>query len=156
MKEKLFNSIHEQCLARRAATETHTEFLHDLKEDADAEFKKSGPYKKLADELTKLRLNMPPLDLRVKNGSYKVTQYVTKNPFESKHPDKLNDSEHDGPKRATQKIKTVRTESPISKLFTCLATCFVQKGSLKKEKKIKAIMDGVNLYFENGKMYLVL
>jgi hypothetical protein len=134
--------------------------LTDLKTGYDADFEKTGPYQELANELRKLKLSMPPLDLRVKNGSYKVTQYVTKDPFQNmiftRHPSDINDSEHAGPKRATQKIKTVQTESPITKLLTCLATCFVQKGSLKKEKKIKAIMDGVNLYFENGKMYLVL
>jgi hypothetical protein len=162
LKEKLLSSVHEKCIARRAATETHTEYLADLKSEGDAETQKSVPFQNVADTLRKVKLSIPPLDLRIKNGSYKVTQYVTKDPFEGIHLTKHGssvgevDDEDGGPKRATQKIKTVQSESPITKLLTCLATCFVQKGNLKKEKKIKTVMDGVNLYFENGKMYLIL
>lgn len=166
LREKLWMSLDEKFVSKRAPTEkTHTEYLTELQLEGDQSFQQSGPFQDVLERLRKVKLNVPPIDLRIKDGSYKVTQYITEDPFEKIHAslhasthgeDKLEGSQHDGPKRATQKIKTVSSESPFMKICTCLATCLVQKGNMKKRTKIKTIMDGVNLYFESGKMYLVL
>jgi hypothetical protein len=110
----------------------------------------------LTEEITalmkKLKAEPPHFDLRVKDGSYTVTQYYKEDVFAKKGEEgKASDSN-----RAKQKIQTVTNQSPFYKLFTCLVGCVKNKGDIKQKKVEKVIMDGVNLTFEPGKMYLVL
>jgi hypothetical protein len=101
--------------------------------------------------MTKLKAEPPNFDLRVKDGSYTVNNYYDEDVF-------VNEAEEqaDGPRRAKQKIQTVKNQSPFYKIFTCLVRCVKNKGDIKQKKIEKVIMDGVNLAFEPGKMYLVL
>jgi hypothetical protein len=101
--------------------------------------------------MTKLKAEQPHFDLRVKDGSYTVNQYYEEDVFAKKEEEPA-----DGPRRAKQKIKTVKNQSPFYKIFTCLVGCVNNKGDIKQKKVERVIMDGVNLVFEPGKMYLVL
>jgi hypothetical protein len=101
--------------------------------------------------MTKLKAEPPNFDLRVKDGSYTVNQYYSEDVFAKKEEEQA-----DGPRRAKQKILTVRNQSVCYKIFTCLVRCVKNKGDIKQKKVEKVIMDGVNLVFEPGKMYLVL
>jgi hypothetical protein len=111
----------------------------------------------LTDEITalmkKLKAEPPSIDLRVKDGSYTVNLYYEEDVF-AKHEEEQG--EGDGPRRATQKIQTVRNQNPCYMLFACLVGCVKNKGDMKHKKIEKVIIDGVNLAFEPGKMYLVL
>jgi hypothetical protein len=109
----------------------------------------------LTDEIKSLMIQLkaepPNVDLRVKDGSYTVTSYYKEDVFA-----KNEEEQADGPRRAKQKIQTVRNQSLFYKLCTCLVGCVKNKGDIKQKKIEKVIMDGVNLAFEPGKMYLVL
>jgi hypothetical protein len=99
----------------------------------------------------KLKAEPPTFDLRVKDGSYTVNNFYDEDVFAKKEEEQA-----DGPRRAKQKILTVKNQSPFYKIFTCLVRCVKNKGDIKQKKVQKVIMDGVNLAFEPGKMYLVL
>lgn len=102
--------------------------------------------------LKKLKVELPLINVRVKNGSYKVVNYYT----DEIKPFRNNEVEDpSAPRRAKQKVKTVKTESPIYKLFQCLLR-FIVNGDLRQRAEEKVIMDGVNLALESGKMYLIL
>jgi hypothetical protein len=101
--------------------------------------------------MTKLKAEPAIVDLRVKDGSYTVINYYKEDVFAKKEEEQA-----DGPRRAKQKIQTVRNQSPFYKICTCLVGCVKNKGDIKQKKIEKVIMDGVNLAFEPGKMYLVL
>jgi hypothetical protein len=110
----------------------------------------------LTEEITalmkKLKAETPNFDLRVKDGSYTVNQYYEEDVFAKKAEEEGASGSH----RAKQKIQTVSNQSPFYKIFTCLVGCVKNKGDIKQKKVEKVIMDGVNLVFEPGKMYLVL
>jgi hypothetical protein len=102
--------------------------------------------------LEDLHAKLPTFDLRIKQGSYKVTNYLDEDEDDDGR-DKSNDGE--GSNRAKQKIKTVRNTSPTYKLAKWIRrTCI--RGELKRRKEEKTIMDNVNLSFQPGKMYLIL
>jgi hypothetical protein len=109
----------------------------------------------ITDEVTalmkKVKADPPAFDLRVKDGSYTVTNYVDEDAIAKKE-----DETGDHPRRATQKIQTVQNQNPFYMLVACLFRCVKNKGNLKQQTVEKVIMDGVNLVFEPGKMYLVL
>jgi hypothetical protein len=108
----------------------------------------------LTEEITelmrKVKADPPVYDVRVKDGSYTVANYVEEDVF-AKKGDEAGDSH-----RAKQTIQTVSNNNPLYLLVACLFRCVKNKGSLKQQKVEKVIMDGVNLAFEPGKMYLVL
>jgi hypothetical protein len=101
----------------------------------------------------KLQMNMPHLDLRVKNGSYKVFHKFNDDLLQNR---RKPDEEYDGPRRAKQKIRTFGTESPVTKILSFIARCVIKKGNIRKETKETVVMEGVNLVLEQGKMYLIL
>ena len=80
-----------------------------------------------------LNAQLPDFDLRIRDGSFKV-----------RVPD------DDG----TQRISTVRNSNLIYYLVSFLSRCI--NGEVQKPTVEKTIIDEVNLYFEPGKMYLVL
>lgn len=103
---------------------------------------------------------LPNLDLRVKDGSYKVmVPDKQADPLKSIHFSKHgedpseNSVKHGGVK---QDIATIRNSNPGALLFQALARCFLQGGKASVPKKERVVMDGVNLYLEPSKMYLVL
>lgn len=104
--------------------------------------------KEFAELTDTLNARLPDFDLRVKDGSYTVVNYLDDDPFAKDNP-----SDHSG--RAKQKIKTVQTESPFYKLASCVARC-VKGGRQGERRQEKIIMEKVNLVFEPSKMYLVL
>lgn len=100
-----------------------------------------------------LKGHLPLIDLRIENGSYTVMVPDTANDplFKSRH----GDSTHGG-EGAHQRIATVQNSNPLSAMVSSLLRCILGGGDPKVPKKEKVIMGGVNLYFEPGKMYLVL
>jgi ABC-type lipoprotein export system ATPase subunit len=92
----------------------------------------------------KFKVQRHQIDLRVKNGSYKVTNYY----------DGSEASEGQGRK---QKVATVFNSSIVYSLMGKLKR-LIRSGQLcdKLNSEEKYIMKGVNLAFESGKMYLVL
>lgn len=154
---------------RQEAFSNHTEYLKQKKIEEkllSSSLMNDEIAQHILDIVKKLKLSMPHLHVIIKNGSYKVTKYIEKNPFDTlnnknKNKNDKNDIEEQvtiqsQPKRATQKIHTVHTESPIVKLFQFFFSCVVHRGAIGKVKKEKIIMDGINLVLEQGKMYLVL
>ena len=131
------------CVAMHAAT--HTEFLEEHTRERRASIQEDATVKFINELNKKLLAKIPNFSLRVKNGSYTITNY-------SEAGKKKDATATDG--RAKQKIATVKTESPVYKLSKLLCRCL--KGDLKSQKKEVIIMDQVNLAFEAGKMYLVL
>ena len=99
--------------------------------------------------LARVKPQFPGVDVRVKDGSYTVTNYIEDLGHDY---DKI-----DGPRRAKQKIATVQTESPVYKLFKALKK-FVTTGKWGSptRKETKVVMEGVNLVLQPGKLYLIL
>ncbi len=128
---------------------TVKDHLQELKPEESVEF--VSLTSEITALMTKLKAEPPNFDLRVKDGSYTVNQYYEEDVFAMKEEEQA-----DGPRRAKQKILTVKNQSPFYKMFTCLIRCVNNKGDIKQKKVEKVIMDGVNLVFEPGKMYLVL
>lgn len=104
----------------------------------------------------KLKLTSGFIDVRIKNGKYTATNYYDDDIQLMKRGTEddgmLDHSNH----RAKQKIETVRTSSPLYKLYQTLLKCIVNKGDIRKRKEEAVLMEGVNLVLEQGKMYLVL
>lgn len=145
LKKKLEASVHE-VIAKR------TDFLVEMEAERRSSIEKDETVMLLTEMKKKLKPRTPHFSLRVKNGSYTITNYYDEDggPGDSPH-----EGEGDGaPRRAKQKIPTVKTESPVFKLRNLL--CKLLKGQLKRRKEEVVIMDQVNLAFEPGKMYLVL
>lgn len=140
LRHKLEASIH--CAEMHAAT--HTEFLEEHTRERRASIQEDETVKFINELNKKLLVKVPNFSLRVKNGSYTITNYYDA----SKKDAKATDG------RAKQKIATVKTESPVYKLSKLLCRCL--KGNMKPQKKEVIVMDQVNLAFEPGKMYLVL
>ena len=108
------------------------------------EIEQDPHFKKLSELIDTLQAKFPDFDIRIQDGSYTVTNYID---------DKV--ANDDGsPHRARQKIKTVRTESPVFKLFSLIRRCI--KGEIKRKTEEKSIMEKVNLAFSSSKVYLVL
>jgi ABC-type multidrug transport system fused ATPase/permease subunit len=105
-------------------------------------------------------------ECRVVNGSYTVTK-VSENDVKfpnvahiasatlRRSPHGEQEEEESGPQRATQRIETVATASPINKIFGRMARSVYTGGNAMK-KETKVIAEGINLRFEAGKMYLIL
>jgi hypothetical protein len=128
---------------------TVVDYLQDLKP------KESIILISLTDEIKgymqKLKAEPNKIDLRVKDGSYTVITSYKEDVFA-----KDEEEQGDGPRRAKQKIQTVRNQSPLYKISSLLVGCVKNKGPSKQKTTENVIMDGVNLAFEPGKMYLVL
>ena len=132
-----------------------TEVLAEKRERRLSELAENDVICEFQKLLEKLKVTAPKTTVRLRNGFYKVNNYVTTEvkPF-SRHGgnDEADDS---GPRYAQQKIKTVKTESPVYKLIQCVMRCFVE-GDARARKEEKIIVENVNLSLETGKMYLVL
>ena len=88
------------------------------------------------------------MTLRVKDGSYKVTNYYDESQLIKRE---------DGKREKRQKIATVFNSSPAFALYQKLKRILLTGrlwDHLKKEEKY--VMNGINLSFQSGKMYLVL
>jgi ABC-type cobalamin/Fe3+-siderophores transport system ATPase subunit len=138
LRRQLDTQIHQ------VAAKTHTELLVSQTQERLSSVQEDPTVKEFKQILESLQSAPPNFSLRVKNGSYKITNYYDYD------PDKVV---VDG-KRVKQKIATVRTESVLYKLKKLVTKCF--KGELKPYKKESIILDQINLSLEPGKMYLVL
>lgn len=145
LKKKLEESV--QGVMVRSGCETHTELLVEHSMARRSSIEENETVKLIRELHRKLKSKVPNFSLRIKDGSYTVTNYL------EGESNQKGDTE-DGPHRAKQKIATVKTESPVYKLRKLLGRCI--KGEIKREKQEVVIMDQVNLAFEPGKMYLVL
>ena len=134
-----------------AARGTHTDFLVEKQKERKKSIEEIDAVAYLKDILKRVRADPPNFELRIKDGSYTVTNYHEVSNDDGK---KSAAQDADGPRRAKQKIRTVKTESPLFKLKNLLHSCF--KGNLRPRKEVVVIMDQVNVAFEPGKMYLVL
>jgi len=132
-----------------AAPRTQSEVLHEKTKLEESQ--RDQQVEKLKEKVNALQMRHPYYDLRVKDGKYTVTNYYD-DPPESHE----KDAEDGKPRRAKQKIETVRTASPLYKLGDLFRRCIRNKGKVGKYKVETNIMEGVNLAFEPRKMYLVL
>lgn len=144
IKKNILREEHEGSEVRASVKD----FLDSLKSIRDEELEESDVVKEIAGYSRKLQLQHPHLDLRVVDGKYEVTNYFD--------DDDEPDEEEDGPRRAKQKIPTVRSESPLYKFFRMIRRCIKNRGDISLRRQDTIIMEGVNLVFEPGKMYLVL
>lgn len=131
--------------------ETHTSLLAEKEQERRSSVEEHEIIAFQKEIEKKLKSQRPNLALRVKNGSYVITNYVVDDRSLSRNNDEEVGS---GPRRAKQKIPTVATESPIFQLLTYLRTCLRGDSQMCQDQVV--IMDEVNLAFEAGKMYLVL
>jgi len=129
---------------------THTDFLVEKQEERRSWVVEDETAQLIIELTKKLKSKPPYFSLRVKDGSYTVTNYYE----DSSAKDNSDGEQPDGPRRAKQKIATVKTESPLFKLRNLLFKCLT--GDLKRHKEEVVVMDQVNLAFEPSKMYLVL
>ena len=131
--------------------------LHILNDEIDrvrqseASHEDGDPMKDVLREwFAKVRPQFPNIDVRVTNGSYTVTNYLEESSKNYK-------SVGEGPRRAKQKIATVRSESPFFKLFLAIKRLVTTgKCGSPMTKETKVVIDGINLVMEPGKMYLIL
>ena len=155
LQRQLAASVHG--VACHAAT--HTEFLVEHAKHRRSSIAEDATVQFIRELNAKLRAQAPHYSLRVKNGSYTITNYSDSSSSSGGGGDGTTNDDKDsanaaGPRRAKQKIATVKSESPVYKLRNLLVKCV--KGEVKRQKREVVIMDQVNLAFEPGKMYLVL
>ena len=145
MPEDLRKQLHVNM--QHVVASTHTELLvsqtHERRASVAAD---DETVQFIKETLAKLKSRPPNFSLRVKNGSYKITNYYDHDPHATKNAGAGG--------RVKQKIATVRSESPIFKLKNWIVKCI--KGELKPHKEEVTILDQINLALEPGKMYLVL
>lgn len=108
-----------------------------------------------------VRSQLPELDLRVQDGKFTVMNYFEQDPNEEKQQQRQDNNNNDdsggGERRyAKQNIQTVKTTNICYQLYYLLKRCIRSKGHFGKYSVEKTIIDQVNLYFEPGKMYLVM
>lgn len=146
LKTSLIETLEEHRCA------SHTEYLAEKKHERES-FVEPDIITEFQELLQKLKYTMPQIDVRVKNGSYTVTNYRSEDIRPFKKEDEVDeDSRH----RAKQKIQTVQTESPFYKLVQCVLKCIFNNGNVRGVKQERVVMEGVNLALAHGKMYLVL
>lgn len=130
----------EQCVTR-----TQTDLLVEKQKERRSSVRQIELSTDLKEIYRKLQANPPNFSLRVRNGSYTITEI-----FESDPNQISKDPENQDNKRVKQKIKTVKTESPVYKL----ASCFYKLARCKQQryKQERVIMENVNLALEPGKV----
>jgi hypothetical protein len=144
--EELKQSLLHSVKAVHECRGTHTDFLVEKKKERNSSIEQVEAVALLRELYKKVNAKPPNIELRIKNGSFTITNYYD--------DDGKASDVGDGPRRAKQKIRTVKTESPVFKLKNLLFSC--AKGDLRMRKEKVVIMDQVNVVFEPGKMYLVL
>jgi len=112
--------------------------------------------------MDKLRSKLNHFDLRIRDGSYTVTNWVEESQGNkatvggaASGPGEEAESVPPQPRLAKQETKTVVSASIIGRCIVSIVRLW-KHGTLRKKREKKVIMEGVNLYFETGKMYLVL
>lgn len=155
MKEGLLGVIPEDGalgeLGEEAKCEPHQAFLRETKAALSQVPQENELVAQIRTMNQQLKSEIPHLDLRVKDGKFVVINYFDEDPAKQ-----ATAKDPNTPQRAKQNIQTFRTESSCYKLLHFFKRCVQNKGSISKYSQEKVIMDGVNLYFEPGKMYLVL
>ncbi len=102
-----------------------------------------------------LKATPPHIDVRVREGSYAVTNYV--DIMEEALSRSRSGDVENGRHKNKQNIETVASASPLWKLAKRLAYFLKTGDPLAKKRAEETIaLEGVNLKFESGKMYLVL
>jgi ABC-type multidrug transport system fused ATPase/permease subunit len=102
--------------------------------------------------------NLRKYECRVVDGSYSVTNTFEEDidmpSMQRRHADDAAEEEA-GPPRATQRIETVATASPVNKIIgRAIRSVYTKGHAMKTETKV--IVDDLNVRLEAGKMYLVL
>jgi ABC-type multidrug transport system ATPase subunit len=122
----------------------HTDFLVGHQTRRRSTIEQNDVVAGLRNLLKQVKAKPPPFTLKIKNGSYKITNHID--------PTDATDNETG---RAKQKIKTIRSESIVFKLQAYVKR--LMKGSSARVQKVEVtIMDQVNVAFQPGKMYLIL
>jgi hypothetical protein len=104
-----------------------------------------------------MQSELPELDLRVKDGKFIVLNYFDKDPKDEEKENEISSAGSGGERRyAKQEIQTVKTTNICYQLYYLVKRCIRNKGKMGKYSVEKTIIDKVNLYFEPGKMYLVM
>jgi hypothetical protein len=136
---------------------THDEVMHDKVERRKSQQADNDIARDFRELMQKLKARAIPINVRVKNGSYKVTNYISEDihPGFSKHANENDDNNESG-HLAKQNIQTVQNQNPCYKIAQLLLKCVVNKGNVRGRKEEKYLMEGVDLALESGKMYLVL
>lgn len=96
----------------------------------------------------KLKIKRPDMTLHIKDGSFKVTDY---------YDESLDNDTIAGEKKSKQNIATVYNSGPVYAISEKLKR-IKRTGKLCNQfsSNERLVMQGVNLYLEPGKIYLVL
>jgi len=106
------------------------------------EIENSDLMKRVLQTYSDLKFSPFEYDLRIKDASYTVTNYL--------QPYELSDAE-----KNKQHYNTVISSSFVAK-FVRKLKYFIKHHEWSKKSDTRILLDGVNLRFESGKMYLVL
>lgn len=106
------------------------------------EIENSDLMKEVLKVYSDIKISPFQFELRVKNASYAVTNYI--------QAYQMSDAE-----KNKQHYDTVASSSFVAK-FMRKVKHFAKKREWRKKIDTRVLLDGVNLKFESGKMYLVL
>jgi ABC-type multidrug transport system fused ATPase/permease subunit len=115
-----------------------------------SEFEESDLIKEVRKTFEDLKLTPPSYDLRIVDGKYTVTNYSY---------DYITTAEGDdeaGHKRKKPHYDTVRSSSAISNWIKKFIYFLKTREKSSRKAKERVLLDGVNLKFDSGKLYLVL
>jgi ABC-type transport system involved in cytochrome bd biosynthesis fused ATPase/permease subunit len=116
-----------------------------------AALEESELMKKINQMWVSVKAKPPKVECRVVNGSFTVTRRFEVHDVSGQGVDE----EEGRSKRATQQIENVISAGPLIALFRKAYKQISTMGHAFVEES-KAIVDGVNLRLEGGKMYLIL
>lgn len=148
--EKLLESIRQDAtnaVADPGKPRSHKDFLNEKRSERTS-IEEHDMIQEFHEIRKIIKPETPYLDLRIQDGKYEVTNYFDNSCSQA--------SENGDSKRARQRIRTVKTESPVYKLIAFLKQFVQNKGNLKRHSEKTVVIDKVNLVCEPGKMYLVL
>lgn len=96
------------------------------------------------------KFTAPSYDLRIVDGKYTVTNYS------NDYSTAAEGDEEAGNKQKKPHYDTVATSSFISNWIKRSMYCLKTRGKSPRKAQEKVLLDGVNLKFDSGKLYLVL
>jgi hypothetical protein len=117
------------------------DMLSSQKSNAEA-IENSDLMKQVLQAYSKIKFSPFDYELRVKDASYAVTNHIQAYELSEEEKDKVH-------------YNTVASSS-FSAKFSRRVMHFMKTGEWRKKAETRVLLDGVNLKFESGKMYLVL
>ena len=137
--EELYNEAECKATRRQTFSKRQSVLTALVQSHAtDVEAEETDIAKEIRETIGRVKRKDASFEVRIKNGSYTVKSPVMQT----------------GKKPGQQHIPTVTNSGAIYNCWQAMKR-LLTSGKLKQESETKVIMDGVNLFLEEGKMYLV-